>query len=119
MSYFLSLVLHGKNKFPKEISAQIGSIVILSCEISIETSIQSWRKNNTFLSHGFEINKDISGHERFQIFNDQGLYNLKIYNLTEYDFNTYWCETQHDNHITTEETRLIHSGINTNIEHKE
>lgn len=119
MFVIFASVLHGDQTLQKEMYAKIGSEVILTCKIPKQTSIQSWRKRDTQLTRGFEKNKRFFGHERLEIINDRRFYNLKICNITENDFSTYLCETQQGNSITTEETRLIHSGININIEQKE
>ncbi|CAG2196828.1 unnamed protein product [Mytilus edulis] len=105
---FQLAVLHGDQTLQKKMYAKIGSEVILTCKISKETSTQSWRKHATQLTRGIEKNERFLGHERLEIINDRGFYNLKIYNITENDFSTYLCETQQGNSITTEETRLIH-----------
>ncbi|CAC5417601.1 unnamed protein product [Mytilus coruscus] len=72
---------------------------------------QSWRKGSTLVTRGFEINRNVRGHERLEVIIDRGFYNLRIHNITEYDYSTYWCDTQHGNSITTEGTRLIHLDI--------
>ncbi|CAG2230034.1 unnamed protein product [Mytilus edulis] len=72
---------------------------------------QSWRKGEAVLTQGCEINNRTRGHERLGITNDQRFYNLKICNITEYDFGIYLCETQQGNSVTTEGTKLIHSGM--------
>lgn len=120
MSYVIFYsVLHGDQSLQRKMYAQIGSEVILTCKISKEISTQSWRKHNTQLTRGFKKNERFFGHERLEIINDRGFYNLKINNITEYDFSTYWCETQQGNSIRVEVTRLINSGNTINIEHKE
>lgn len=103
---------HGCDIFQKEIYAETGSAVILSCQISTEALTQSWRKDFLVLTRGFEMNRNLGGHERLTLIIDKWFYNLKIYNLTENDFGTYVCETQQGNSITEEVTKLIHSGIN-------
>ncbi|CAC5423482.1 unnamed protein product [Mytilus coruscus] len=101
--------------FQKEIYADTGSTVTLSCQISPESSTQSWRKEFLVLTRGFDINRNVDGHERLTIIINNRFYNLKIYNLTEHDFGTYVCETQQVISITEEVTKLIHSGIGQNF----
>lgn len=95
----------------KEIYAEIGSAVILSCAISKEDFTQSWRKGLTVLTQGFEINRSIRNHRRLEVIIDEKFYNLKVCNITVDDFDTYWCETQQSNSITADGTKLIHLGI--------
>ncbi|XP_076078885.1 integrin beta-PS-like [Mytilus galloprovincialis] len=106
---------HGCDIFQKEIYAETGSAVILSCQISTEALTQSWRKDFLVLTRGFEMNRNLGGHERLTLIIDKWFYNLKIYNLTENDFGTYVCETQQGNSITEEVTKLIHSVTSTVI----
>ncbi|CAC5420370.1 OBSCN [Mytilus coruscus] len=97
---------HGDHIFHK-VYAQVGSAVILSCQISKGASTQSWRKGLIVLTQGAEINRNVHSYGRLEVVIDEKFYNLKIYNISEYDFDTYWCEMQKDNSIRAEGTTLI------------
>lgn len=107
-----ALVLHGKQIFHSAIYAQIGSEVMISCQISKETSTKSWRKGLTLVTRELEINRNVRGYRRLEVIIGEGFYNLRIHNITEYDFSIYWCEKQQGNSvITVEGTKVINSGI--------
>lgn len=111
-SIFSSLASYKEELFSmKEVYAEIGKTVTLPCNISNTTSTQSWKKGLIEMTQGLEINKIFGGQERLEISIDERFYNLKIYNITEHDFDTYWCETQQGNSTTTEGTKLSRSGI--------
>lgn len=102
---------NGDQIFHEDMYARIGSTVILPCEISKGASTPSWRKGLIVLTQGGEINRHIRGHRRLKVIVDGKIYNLKIYNITDHDFGTYWCEIQQDNSIRAEGTKLINLGI--------
>lgn len=95
----------------KEVYAEIGNTVTLPCNISYTTSTQSWKKGLIVMTQGLKINKIFGDKKRLEILIDERFYNLKIYNITEHDFNTYWCKTKQGNSTTTEGTKLSRSGI--------
>ncbi|XP_071135550.1 uncharacterized protein [Mytilus edulis] len=98
---------HGDEIFHEDMYVLVGSTVTLSCEISKGASTPSWRKGLIVLTQGGEINRNVRGHGRLKAFIDGKFYNLKIYNITDHDFDTYWCETQQDNSIRAERTKII------------
>ncbi|CAG2198519.1 CNTN3 [Mytilus edulis] len=104
-------VIHGNQRFfKKDMYAQIGSEIILPCEIPKDTSPKSWRKGLALVTRGFKINRNVRGYGRLKVITDTRSYNLKISNVTKYDFGTYWCETQQGNSISAEGTQLINLG---------
>jgi hypothetical protein len=97
--------IHDKFQDDVTLYTDIGSDVILKCKVA-NTTRSIWRRENTIISNGLNINPELQ--HRLRIIGDKtlGEYNLQISDLTERDLGSYWCE-RHVNDVVNEKQVVI------------
>ena len=97
--------IHDKVQDDVTLYTDIGSDVILKCKVA-NTTRSIWRRENTIISNGLNINPELQ--HRLRIIGDKtlGEYNLQISDLTERDLGSYWCE-RHVNDVVNEKQVVI------------
>jgi hypothetical protein len=83
--------MHDKVQDGVILYTDIGSDVILKCNVTNTTSLR-WRRENEIISNGLNINPVL--HHNLIIKGDTtlGEYNLQILELAERDLGSYWCQ---------------------------
>jgi hypothetical protein len=101
--------IHGKVQDDVTLYTEIGSDVILKCNVTNSTR-PIWRGENGIISDGLHINRKLQ--LRIKIIEDKtlGEYNLHISNLTERDLGSYSCERTVDDVIIEKQVVIQLTG---------
>ena len=101
--------IHGKVQDDVTLYTEIGSNVILKCNVTNSTR-PIWRGENGIISDGLHINRKLQ--LRMKIIEDKtlGEYNLQISDLVERDLGSYWCESTADDVVIEKQVVIKLTG---------